>query len=394
MVPFLSPASPSRPGPGSSGPSDLLDRVRVAGRLVHARDPAAGPALDALRLATEAARTPTERLVRLFVGALVARRDGAGADLGNLYAQGAGPAEMLGAFEAFTRDVPLVRFAHHAANAAHLAAIGSASAVRVVDVGIGLGTQWDPLIRALGRRAGGPPGVELVGIDLPAAGADPLTALGAVGERLAGVAAEAGVPFTYVAVPGRVEDVDLPHAEPGVCLTVNAAFALHHTGTADRDRTLRRLAATGAEALVLCEPEADHDMTAFPTRLRAALRHYGLVFEVLDRCLGDVPARSVIEDQFFGREIHNVVVGEGAARVERHAPAADWASRLRATGLRAVPVRPDPDGLGGLPEGVDVVAVGEACALTVDEEPLVMVSSWRAASFAARASLAGLGEPG
>ncbi|MES2643459.1 MAG: GRAS family protein [Myxococcota bacterium] len=355
---------------------DILERVQAAGRLLAARDPEVGESLDALLADTEAPSGPRERLARLVVGALLARRQGAAADIGNLYGGAAGPAEMLGAFEVFVRDTPLVRFAHHAANAAHLAAIGDAASVCILDIGLGLGSQWEPLLRDLGRRPGGAPRLHLVGIDLPAPGSDPAAALDAVGARLAGVAAACGVPFTFTALPGRIEDVDLPAARHGECLTINAAFALHHTGAADRDDTLRRLAATGADAIVLCEPEADHDAPAFPDRLDAALHHYGLVFQVLDRCLPAGPAaRAVIEGQFFGREIHNVVVGEGAARVERHAPAADWSRRLRAAGLRPIPV--DPGGVPDLPEGVAVVALGPACALTVDGHPLVVVSAWR-----------------
>jgi hypothetical protein len=370
---------------------DILDRVHAAGRLLHERDPGAGASLDDLLADTEAPAGPRERLARLAVGALLARRQGAAADTGNLYGGAAGPAEMLDAFEVFLRDAPLVRFAHTAANAAHLAAIGDAGAACILDVGLGLGSQWEPLLHALGKRPGGAPRLRLVGVDLPAPGPDPAAALDAVGARLAGVAAACGVPFAFTALPGRIEDLDLPSARPGERLTVNAAFALHHTGRADRDRTLRRLAATGADAIVLCEPEADHDAPAFPARLRAALHHYGLVFRVLDRCLPGRPAaRAVIEGQFFGREIHNVIVGEGADRVERHAPAADWARRLRAVGLR--PVRVDPVRVPEMPAGVAVVAHGEACVLTVDGEPLVVVSAWRGSE--ARVVEAGAGQAG
>lgn len=348
---------------------DVLGRVLVAARNLDRPE-----LLDTLADLRPA--TPRERLARLAVGALLARRAGMGADLGNLYAGAAGPAEMLAAFDAFVRDTPLVRFAHRTANAAHLSAIGDASAVRIVDVGIGSGAQWEPLLREIGSRPR-PPAVTLVGIDLPAP-KDPTSALDAVGARLTLVAVEAGVPFRFVARPGRVEDVELPSRRDGEVLTINAAFALHHTGT-DRDGTLRRLAGTGADALVLCEPEADHDTPDFPERLGAALHHYGLVFEVLDRCLGERPdARAVIEGQFFGRELHNIVVGEGDGRVERHAPNAEWADRLARAGLWPRTVEPVSADALGLPRGVGLERVGPACAMTVDGLPLVVVSAWSA----------------
>lgn len=355
--------------------ADILARVHTAGELVARLDPDADAALDLLLADTQLPTRPEERLARLVVGALIARRQGAAADTGNLYGGAAGPAEMLGAFEALVRDTPLVRFGHHTANTAHLSVIGDAQAVCLVDIGLGFGSQWEPLLHALGQRPGGPPRVRLVGVDLPAPGPDPASALDAVGARLARVAAECAVPFEFVALPGRVEELELPTARPGERLLINAAFALHHTGVEDRDRTLRRLAATGADALVLCEPEADHDTSAFPARVGAAMHHYGLVFRVLDRCLPErSPARAVIEGQFFGREIHNVVVGEGPTRVERHAPAADWSRRLLAAGFRPLVVDPGP--APELPAGVDIVALGAARALTVDGFPLVVVSAW------------------
>lgn len=355
---------------------DILQRVRSVGRSIDANDPATDAALNALSADTEAPTGPQERLARLAVGALLARRRGGAADTGNLYGGEGGPAEMLGAFEVFVRQTPLVRFAHAAANAAHLAVIGDADAVRIVDVGIGSGSQWEPLLRVLGERPGGPPRVHLVGIDLPGPGPNPTAALDAVGVRLAGAAAEAGVPFGFTALPGRVEDLELPVAQEGECLLINAAFSLHHTRSTDRDPVLRRLAATGAAALVLCEPEADHDAPELPVRLDAALHHYGLLFRVLDRCLRDrAAARAVIEGQFFGRELHNILVGEGEDRVERHAPAVEWSRKLRAAGLCAMPAQAVE--IPALPDGVAVEVSVAGTLLTVDGEPLVVVSAWR-----------------
>ena len=45
----------------------------------------------------------------------------------------------------------------------------------------------------------------------------------------------------------------------------------------------------------------------------ACLARHGLLFRVLGRSLPETSAaRAVIEGQFFGKEIHNIVVGEGA----------------------------------------------------------------------------------
>ena len=372
---MLMSLSPALPAP------DLLERVRAAARLVADDDEDADAVLRRLHADTADPVGAEARLVRLAVGALVARRAGAAADIGNLYGGAAGPAEMLRAFQSFVEDMPLVRFGHRTANAAHLAAIGDADAACILDVGLGMGSQWDPLLRALAARPGGPPRLHLIGLDLPAPGPNPAAALESVGARLTRVAADCGVPFRFTALPGRVEDVDLPQATPGERLTINAVLALHHTGVDDRDATLQRLAATGADALVLCEPEADHDAPGFLPRLDAALHHYGLLFRVLERCLPpESEARAVIEGQFFGRELHNVVVGEGPARVERHAPTSDWSRRLRLAGLR--PFLFADAGAFDLPAGVAVVSAGPARALTVDGAPLVVVSAWAPAATA------------
>lgn len=368
----------------------------------HRRAAAAAPVRDALREATAAVEAGTEgapaalevldaaaegdgpeaRLGRLFAGALRARLLGGDASTGNLYAGEAGPAEMLSAFDALVHATPLVRFSHAAADQALLDAVGDAEALCVVDLGLGGGAQWDAFLDLLVDRGRGGLRVRLVGVDLPAPGPDPAAGLRAAGDRLAAHARALGVPFRFEALPGRIEDVPLPAREAGERLAINAAFALHHTACADavrearhsRDAVLARLAAAEPDVLVLVEPEGDHNSPVLAERVDAAFRHYGLAFAVLDRCLSGAPGpRRTIEGAFFGREIHNVVVGDGPARVERHAPLRDWSSRLARAGFRRRPAVPFAASSLPLPVGVRIVS-GER--LEVDGEALLNVTAW------------------
>ncbi len=318
--------------------------------------------LDALEPRLDPAGGAEARLGVQFARALRLRAGDERRGTGNLYAGATGPEEMLAAFDLLVRETPLVRFGHAAANAAIERAVRADDALHVVDLGIGFGSQWLDLLERLARRPGGPPRVRLTGVDVPVPGEDPARALREAGDRLSAAAAALGVPFTFEARPGFIEDVALAPSRPGEALVVNAAFALHHVpgrdvaphGRRSREAVIADLRAAAPRLLVLVEPDAEHDRLPLPQRTLEAWRHYGLVFDVFDHLFGrDLPSRRALESAFFGREVENVICGEGGARVERHQRRARWQAQAEAAGFARVPldgVRDDlAEGLGARP---------------------------------------------
>jgi hypothetical protein len=341
-----------------------------------------------VRLKADPYGDATERLIAVFTRGLEARLYGDTSGQGNLYDRITCPEDMIAAFEVLVQSTPLVTFGHRAATTAIAAALDSAEAVHLVDLGIGVGSQWPALIRQLGHRTGGAPRVRLTGVDLPASSDDPEAALREVGRRLQEAAKAAGVSLHYHMRATRVETLEAAALDlhDDECLAINASLALHHVPdgrvdpAAPRDAVLRRLRALEPAVVTLVEPDAEHNTLPFLPRLWESLRHYGTVFDVLDTLLPrDLRERQTIEQAFFGSEIMNHLGGEGAARMERHERHSQWARRLREAGFRARPMAPyraEVEAALTLQENFSVMEIDEALVLAWQGVPILAASAW------------------
>jgi hypothetical protein len=331
----------------------------------------------------------SERISRVFGRALLARLDGDRSGDGNLYSRSAGPRDMLAAFQLLVHATPLIRFGYLSANAAIAAALQGEREIHVIDIGLGGGTQWPFLLHLLARRPGGPPRVRLTGIDLPCRGPDPEQRLRWAGAFIGGWAARLGVPFEFHGVAASVERVDWSRiaARSKAPIAVNAAFALHHVPdasvqpAANRDSILTSIRRLSPRVLTLIEPDVEHNALQFLPRLSEAIGHYYAVFQALDALLPrHLAARDTIEQVFFGQEVLNVVVGEGAARVERHERRGAWQRRLRMNGFepaRMAPHEPSVREALGLNQGFDVRVDEPALLLMRNGVSLVAASAWQ-----------------
>lgn len=319
------------------------------------------------------------RLSGYFAAALRARAGITRGDDGNLYGGAAGPAVMLDAFRVLTEETPLVSFGHRTVSAAIDELATRVDSLHLVDLGIGLGAQWNDLFARLARHAHRP-ALRITGVDLPAPGEHPEAALRCTGERLASLAAQHGIAFSFEARAEPIEGIRSVSTRADEALVVNAALSLHHVpdegeaGSA-RGATLARIASWRPARLFLVEPDAEHHALSFEARAIEAWRHYGLVFAALDATLDrSLGARSVIEGAFFGREIANVVGAEGAARFERHERIATWRSRLERAGFTASPITQFAPEIRG---AFRARVVDDAAALCLGAHPLVAASAWR-----------------
>ncbi|PKV63181.1 histidinol-phosphate transaminase [Pontibacter ramchanderi] len=288
------------------------------------------------------------RIAQAFARALILRsQQDKQAAAGNLYATNFGEMDMIAAFNVLVTATPLVTFGHRFANHSILSAMAGKPAVYLLDLGIGSGLQWFHFMDLVASLPGERPKFHLTGIDIPdSSNADPAYKLRATGERLAAHAARLGLDFSYTYVATRLEDFDLQTLEIDSCYTlvVNAALTLHHLADElvaipdQRDRVLQQIRALRPQLITLTEPDSEHNRLEFLPRLRESLRHYHTVFDVLDTLLpADMPERRVIEQEFFGREILNVVAFEGIDRVERHERQDAWQHRLLRNGFKPAP---------------------------------------------------------
>jgi hypothetical protein len=297
---------------------------------------------------------------------------------------------MLAAFQALVRHTPVVRFGYIAATRALIAALGDAPRLHLVDVGIGSGAQWAYALDALARRPAPIERLRLTGIDLPAPGPDPAQRLRTVGDGLARRAAALGIPFAFEPVAIQAEDLTAGGIQrrPDEVLAVNAAFALHHVLPTeagappgrDRDALLAYLRSLEPRLLTLVEPDLEHNALPLLPRVRESMRLYLAVFELLEALLPPgLPERTIIEEEFFGREIRNVTVGEGTRRVERHERRSAWERRLRRQGFAPI----DMSGFAGgvarelrAPRPCAVQAAGGMLVLGWKDRSLIAASAW------------------
>lgn len=286
------------------------------------------------------------RIAQAFARALVARNKQSSHHTGNLYNSAYGVMDMIAAFNVLVNSTPLVTFGHRFANHSILAAIAGAPAVYLLDLGIGSGLQWFHLMEQLASQPGKPPVLHLTGIDIPDNGADPAQRLKETGHRLQAHAQRLGLQLSFEYFATKLEDFDLNtiSIDPQQKLVVNAALTLHHIPDElvalpdQRDRVLQQIRALKPVIFTLTEPDSEHNRLDYLPRLRESLRHYYTVFDVLDTLLpADLAERQIIEQEFFGREIINVVSCEGSERVERHERDEAWQRRLIRNGFSPTP---------------------------------------------------------
>lgn len=336
---------------------------------------------------TAALSVPAPRIDALFEHALQARATRSATGAGNLYGGAAGPEAMLSAFRLLIQDTPLVRFGHVGANRVIDGVTFCASAIHIVDLGIGHGLQWDDLLARLATRPVRPR-VRITGVDLPSPGASPTEVLERTGARLTALAAHLGIELEFEAVACAIEDFERPRSRAREHLIINAALALHHVADGDgitdplrsRSALLRRLATWNPKLVTLIEPDAAHNHLPFEQRVREARRHYGLVFDVFAHLFPHDPQeRTTLEHNFFGSEILNVVASEGPARVERHDRIDTWCRRMTEAGFAALSLGT----FGGnhereldLRAPFTVESRGPAMALCFHGESIIGVSAW------------------
>ncbi|WP_299702326.1 histidinol-phosphate transaminase [uncultured Pontibacter sp.] len=304
-------------------------------------------AINDLSAKAASQRDAQGRVALAYARAFAARSLQNTANAGNLYASSLGVMDMISAFNVLVTATPLVTFGHRFANHSILTAIAGKTEVYLLDLGIGSGLQWFHLMELLAALPGEKPTLHLTAIDIPDnTSSNPLQKLQETGERLSLHAQQLGLAFSYTCIGTRLEDFDLTSLSisPTQTLVVNAALTLHHLADElvsqpdQRDRVLQQISALSPAVFSLTEPDSEHNRLNFLPRLRESLRHYHTVFDVLDALLPpDMPERRIIEQEFFGREIMNVVACEGNGRVERHERDEAWQRRLVRNGFKPAP---------------------------------------------------------
>lgn len=289
----------------------------------------------------------TERLVHQFTKALSHRlnTNNTAPPVTSSSSSASSAAELLlfqsSCYLSLNQVTPFIRFSQLTANQAILDAVEEeTNMIHILDFNIMHGLQWPPFMQAIAERYP-PPSLRITGT-----GTD-LQTLTRTGDRLAKFAHSLGLSFQFhpLLIPDeQMEDDPVSVASgvvlfPGESLAVNCVLYLHRL-LKERDKLrvfLHRIKSMNPKIVTVAEREGNHNHPLFLQRFVEAIDHYAAIFDSLEATLPpNSRERFDVETGWFGKEIVDIVCGEGSERRERHERFRSWEVMLRSSGFSNV----------------------------------------------------------
>lgn len=358
----------------------------------------AGALMEALQSKVSVTGEPIQRLGAYMLEGLKARQLSSGSLIyKKLRCYEPNPKELMSYMSILYEICPYYKFAYTSANVVIKEAMQYESQVHVIDFLIAQGSQWVQLIEDLSKRPGGPPRLRVTGVDDYDSSYARDGGMHLVGQRLAKVAEENGVPFEFheAAISGSEVNWGNIQVQPGEAIAVNFPYMLHHmpdesvSTTNHRDRLIRLVKQLNPKVVTLLEQESNTNTSSFSKRFVEALDYYTAMFESIDAKLPknivmprDERRRISAEENCVARDMVNIVACEDTDRVERHEPLDKWRFRFQAAGFVAQPLSYAVVSavLEVLKEFSEFYRLGEkdgALVLGWKNRPMVTCSAWR-----------------
>ncbi|KAL6953155.1 hypothetical protein U1Q18_047337 [Sarracenia purpurea var. burkii] len=294
-----------------------------------------------------------QRLANVFANGLEARLAGTGSQIyAALASKRISAAEKLKAYHLYLSACPFKKISILFANKmiADLAIKSPKRKLHIIDFGILYGFQWPILIQHLSNLPGGPPDLRITGIEFPQPGFRPAEFVEETGRRLAKYSERFNVRFQYHAIARKwetikIEDLNIYSDE---ALAVNCLFRFKNlldetvVENNPRDAVLKLIRKMNPDIFIHSDINGSYNAPFFITRFREALFHYSSLFDMFDTNLPrEDQHRMNFEQEFYGREIMNVVACEGLERVERPETYKQWQVRNTRAGFRILPLKPE-----------------------------------------------------
>ncbi|XP_020223214.1 scarecrow-like protein 34 [Cajanus cajan] len=292
----------------------------------------------------------SQRLAHYVANGLEARLVGAGTGTQIFYMSHKKftAADYLKAYQVFISACPFKKFSHFFANKMILKTAEKAETLHIIDFGILYGFQWPILIRFLSSRSGGPAKLRITGIEYPQAGFRPAERIEETGRRLAKYCERFNVPFEYNAIASRnwetiqIEDLKIQSNE---VVAVNCLIRFKNLldesieVKSPRNAVLNLIRKMNPDIFVHAIVNGSYNAPFFVTRFREALFHFSSIYDMFDTLISrENEWRLMIEREFSGREIMNVVACEALERVERPESYKQWQARNTRAGFKQLPL--------------------------------------------------------
>ncbi|KAH0457541.1 hypothetical protein IEQ34_012856 [Dendrobium chrysotoxum] len=363
-----------RPEPASNRSVQSHRLLLHCAELIHHADfAAARHAISILTTTSSATGDAADRLTHHFTSALSLR-------LHLLPPSPHDPNFIL----SFNQLTPFLRFSHLTANQAILEAVDGHRSIHILDFDTGHGLQWPPLLQAIADRSHfpNPPTIHITGT-----GTDP-SLLSQTSRRLQSFADSLGLCFHFHPLCISPTTSFSFQTNGGEILAVNCTMFLHKLikddGLDELKQFLLAIKGMNPAVVTVAEKEAKHSSPLFLQRFAEALSYYSAVFESLEATLPPSSReRMVVEKMWIGREIEDIVAGEGEGRKERHERFERWENLMKNAGFLIKPLSYFALAQARLllrlhypSEGYRVEMMKGSMFLGWKSKPLFSVSSW------------------
>ncbi|KAL3653172.1 hypothetical protein CASFOL_002853 [Castilleja foliolosa] len=289
-----------------------------------------------------------QRVAHYIANALEARLAGNGISLYSVFqSKRLSTFEILKAYKMFYIACPFMHMSSLMANRTICVMSRRATTVHVIDFGILYGIQWPCLIQKLSGMPGGPRKLRITGIDFPQPGFRPAERVEDTCRLLAKYGKIYGIPFEYNAIAQKWDTITLEDLkiEKNELLVVNSMYRLHNvpdeteTGNSPRDAVLNLIKKINPDMFIHGITNGQFNSHFFTTRFKVAFFHFSTMFDMFEATIPkDDEDRLLYEEQFFGKEVMNIIACEGTQRIERPETYKHWEVRTVRAGLRQIPI--------------------------------------------------------
>ncbi|XP_030537659.2 scarecrow-like protein 34 [Rhodamnia argentea] len=337
---------------GNESTSDLRSLLILCAQAVSANDfKTARGLLKQIRQDSSPSSDGSRRAAHYFANGLEARLAGsAGRSQAFYYSviQKRSVADKVKAYQLHYSACPSSKFQILFSNYVILKAADTEKVLHIIDFGINFGYQWPILIQELSNRTGGVPKLRITGIEFPQPGFRPAERIEETGCRLAKYCERFNVPFEFQAIASasweciQVADLKI-RSDEFVAVNCLARFEYLYDETVEvncqRDMVLNLIRSMKPHVFIHGIKNGSYNSPFFATRFREALFHLSTTFDIFDSTIArDNAQRLVLERDFLGRGIMNIVACEGMERVERPETYKQWQVRLTRVGFEQLPL--------------------------------------------------------
>ncbi|XP_030537381.2 scarecrow-like protein 34 isoform X2 [Rhodamnia argentea] len=338
---------------GSGNTVDLRTLLILCAQAISTSDfRTANELLKQIRENSSPSGDGSQRLAHYFANGLEARLVGNGTRTQHFYstlvARRTSVADILKAYHLHLSTCPFKKFSICFANYMILRLAEKATTLHIIDFGIAFGFQWPILIQKLSSQLEGPCKLRITGIEFPQAGFRPAERIEETGHRLKKYCERFNVPFEFSCIASsnwesiKLEDLKIQSNETVAVNCLDRFRNLLDETVEDnnpRDAVLNLIRQIKPDIFVQTVRSGSYNAPFFATRFREALFDLSAVYDMFDAIIhGDSKERLVLERDFHGREIMNVIACEGSERVERPETYKQWQARYMRAGFRVLPL--------------------------------------------------------